>query len=275
VSKLIPALCLAALFVVTACEKSETAIQPAEQAQPAATATAPAPAQQPASTIRTGTVLETMDSGGYTYMHVDLGGSQEWVAVPVTGVSVGQEVSYDGAMVMPNFRSKTLDREFDAVVFAGGIIGKGAATTADGDAAGAADSFDAALAGQGGGPAANPGSLKSITPAAEIQVAKAEGENAYSIGEVYAKAGELNGQRIKVRGKVMKVTENIMGRNWIHLQDGTGTPETKSHDLVVTTAVTPDPAWDVVTVDGVLAADKDFGAGYLYAAIIEEATITE
>jgi hypothetical protein len=261
------------MLVVTACEKSETAIQPAgESPQPAATSTATAPSQA-ASPIRTGTVIETMDSGGYSYMHVDLGEKQEWVAIPVTTVTVGQRVSYNGAMVMPKFRSKTLDREFDEVVFAGGIIGQQAAPVAGSDS-GAADSFTAAL-GAEGAPAMSPGSQKSVTSMIEVKVDKAEGANAYSVGELFTKAAELNGQAIKVRGKVMKVSENIMGRNWIHLQDGSGSPDDNSHDLVVTTSIVPDPSWDIVTVEGVLAADKDFGAGYKYAAIVEEATITQ
>ena len=64
-----------------------------------------------------------------------------------------------------------------------------------------------------------------------------------------------------------------MGRNWIHLQDGTGNPESNTHDLVVTTSQEPAADWDIITIEGVLAADKDFGSGYSYAAIIEEASI--
>jgi hypothetical protein len=73
----------------------------------------------------------------------------------------------------------------------------------------------------------------------------------------------------------MKVSPRIMGRNWIHLQDGTGNPDNKTHDLVVTTSQDPDADWDIITVEGVLAANKDFGSGYTYDAIIEDANIKQ
>jgi phosphopantetheine adenylyltransferase len=65
-----------------------------------------------------------------------------------------------------------------------------------------------------------------------------------------------------------------MGKNWIHLQDGSGDPMKNTHDLVVTTSETA--AKDaVVVVEGVLSKDKDFGAGYRYQAIIEDAKISK
>jgi hypothetical protein len=90
------------------------------------------------------------------------------------------------------------------------------------------------------------------------------------VEEIFKKAKELNGKTVQVQGKVMKVNMNIMGRNWIHLQDGSGDPLTNTHDLVVTTAATPTEG-AVVTAEGKMVADKDFGAGYAYAAIIEDA----
>ena len=110
-------------------------------------------------------------------------------------------------------------------------------------------------------------------PFAEIKVEKAPGEHAYTIEEIYGNAAELNGKTVTVRGKVMKVSPRIMGRNWIHLQDGTGNPDQNTHDLVVTTTLEPQADWDIITVEGVLAANKDFGSGYTYDAIVEDATV--
>ena len=64
-----------------------------------------------------------------------------------------------------------------------------------------------------------------------------------------------------------------MGRNWIHIQDGTGNPDTNTHDLVITTSEEPAADWDIITMEGVLAANKDFGSGYKYAVLIEDANL--
>lgn len=118
------------------------------------------------------------------------------------------------------------------------------------------------------------GSAKAVVPFAQISVEKAEGENAYTVGEVFAERLKLNGETIKVRGQVVKFSPAIMDRNFIHLQDGSGVEENKTHNLVITSQQQVSPG-DVVTFSGVLTADRDFGAGYTYEAILEEATLVE
>jgi hypothetical protein len=257
---------IVAMLSVMACNRqdSETAEQQTQTPETPMQAAAPA-----APAVKSGTVLETMDAGGYTYLLVDDGVGQNWLAVLKTKVEVGQEVSYYDGMVMENFVSKTLDRTFDKIIFSNGLVDQ------QGEASG---SFAEAVSGEGTGmeqPAAMGGSKKAIVPFSEIQVEKAAGENAYSVGEVFEKATDLDGQMITVRGKVVKVSKNIMGVNWLHIQDGTGAPDSNTHDLVVTTSIMPDDAWDIVTVKGVVSANKDFGAGYSYAVIMEEAEVSE
>ena len=111
-----------------------------------------------------------------------------------------------------------------------------------------------------------------MAPFAEIKVEKAVGDNAYTVQEIFAKTTELAGKIVQVRGKVVKFNPHIMGRNWIHIQDGSGDPLQNTHDLVATSTEEA-VVGDVVTVQGKLTANKDFGAGYNYAAIIEEAKI--
>ena len=120
------------------------------------------------------------------------------------------------------------------------------------------------------GPSA--GSAGAMVPSAEVNVNKATGPNSYSVGECFEQGKELNGKTVRVRGKVMKISRMIMGKNWLHLQDGTGNPLKNQHDLVVTT--TEDAAeGTVVTVEGTLSAERDFGAGYKYDVIIENAKV--
>ena len=116
------------------------------------------------------------------------------------------------------------------------------------------------------------GSTTAIVPAAEVKVDKATGTNAHTVGECFANAEKLDKTKVRVQGKVMKVSKMIMGKNWVHLQDGTGNPMKNSHDLVVTTQDAPETG-SIVVIEGTLHADKDFGAGYKYDVIIEDAAI--
>ncbi|HIP40518.1 MAG TPA: DNA-binding protein [Desulfocapsa sulfexigens] len=234
----------------------------------------------------TGKVLETMDAGGYTYLKVDTGLSQPWVAIPQTKVTVGQEVTYEPGMVMKNFASKTLNRTFDSIVFSSGLVGSngnphgggmGSMPSPHGKKAVSDDSFASAVMAEGGAaavqqqPAAGSGgSLGAMAPFSEISVEKAKGDNAYTVSEIFAKPEDLNGKTVRIQGKVVKFSPMIMGRNWVHLQDGTGDPMANTHDLVVTTSEKVENG-KTITMEGILAANKDFGAGYKYVAIIEEA----
>ena len=100
------------------------------------------------------------------------------------------------------------------------------------------------------------------------KIKKAQGGK--TIAEIYAGKAKLNGQQTSVRGKVVKYNEMIMGKNWVHIQDGTGA--VGSNDLLVTTA-TQVKVGDTVLVTGKVATDKDFGSNYKYAIMIEDAKI--
>jgi hypothetical protein len=94
-----------------------------------------------------------------------------------------------------------------------------------------------------------------------------------TVEEIFTKKAELGGKTVTIRGKVVKFSPQIMGVNWIHLQDGTGSGVEGTNDLTVTTQATVDVNSTVV-VSGVVTLDKDFGAGYKYSVIIEEAKVT-
>ena len=242
---------------------------------------APAAAQAPGNL--NGTVLETMDSGGYTYLQLDTGAGKPWVAIPQAKVTVGDKISCQPGMVMKNFSSKTLGRTFDSIVFSGGLAGatKPPHAAMGKSAMGGGDSFASAVAAEGGAAPASQaqaagsgGSLGAIAPASEIKVEKASGDNAYQVADAFAKKDDLNGKTVRIKGQVVKFSPMIMGRNWVHLQDGSGDAMSNTHDLVLTTGATVKEG-DVIIMEGVLTANKDFGAGYKYDAIVEEAKIVE
>jgi len=262
-----------ALAIIVTFILSSSPIIPTQNAlsMPSAGAQANAP-------TTTGVVIDTMNASGYTYMLVDSNSKQNWVAIPAATVKKGAQISYFEGMTMSNFTSKTLDRTFESIIFSPGLTDVN--KQSEQPQAPADDSFAAALHAENEAPSStlpmteSVGSSGAITPLQEVSIEKSTAENGYTIGEIFEKAKELDGKKVSVNGKVVKFSPNIMGRHWVHMQDGTGDPMQNSHDLVFTTAeeITVD---SIVTFEGVLAADKDFGAGYKYVVIIEEASVTK
>ena len=124
-----------------------------------------------------------------------------------------------------------------------------------------------------GNPASGGGDRANAPATSEpVKVEKAKGSDAYTVSETYEKAGKLDKKTVVVRGKVAKVSMGIMGKNWVHLRDGSGDSGKGTNNLVVTTQDAP-KVGDVVTAKGTLSKDKDFGAGYKYKVIVEEATV--
>ena len=250
------------MIAIAGCgEKKETA-----QSAPQQTADHPQAAPTANSNEREGKVLETMNSGGYTYVYVDTGSEKLWAAGPATTAAVGQVVVMDKGMPMPEFHAKSLDRTFDVIYFVSYI-------RAAGEAGQAQEAPQGGMGGMGGMGAAGAGDGSSHSQVEKTEVSGvAKAADGYTVEEIFTQSSALSGKPVKVRGQVVKFTPNIMGTNWVHIQDGTGSGATA--DLTVTTSATV-AAGDLVVVEGPLTINKDFGAGYKYAAIIENASITK
>jgi hypothetical protein len=113
---------------------------------------------------------------------------------------------------------------------------------------------------------------KNLETINDAPVAKASGSNARTVAEIISNRAELKGKPVLLRGKVVKYNPGIMGKNWIHLRDGSGSATDDTNDILVTSA-SETKVGDVVTVKGTIRTDKDFGSGYAYKVLIEEATI--
>ena len=204
-----------------------------------------------------GTVVETMNTGGYTYVQVDTGKEKIWAAAPEFQVKVGDLVTVPTGMLMRNHHSKTLDRTFDQIYFVGKIPVAGAEQTT------------------GKMPPVKAGAPhENIIPDAPSDIEFSgikKPEGGKSVAELYAEKDKISGKEVTVRGKVVKFSSSIMGKNWIHLQDGTGGKDT--NDLTITTSATA-AVGDTVLIKGVIATDKDFGYGYKYGIILEDAEVT-
>jgi len=248
-------------------DKRETPATAADQAGSPSAETAAAAVP----TGWTGEITETMDSGGYTYIQLDTGTEKIWAAATQTKVAVGQRVSVPQGMLMQDFQSTTLNRTFPEIYFVSGFYPEGQMPIAQmakpsGGMVGMTGSASPNDGAMGGGGAAH-----NTVPDAEVSgVEKVSG--GYDIAEIYAQKAGLDGKTVKVRGRVIKFTPRVMGTNWIHIQDGSGHGETA--DLTVTSSVEVQ-AGDLVVISGAVAVDKDFGAGYKYSVIVENATVTK
>jgi hypothetical protein len=211
-----------------------------------------------------GTVLETMNASRYTYARIDTGKEKIWVAGPETEIKVGDAVSVGAGILNKGFHSKTLNKTFDEIRFVDAIM--------TGDAGGKAGAVTTVHGLPEGHPAIDgmgmPGG--AAAPVVVGRIDKAEGGK--TVADVWAGRADLSGKKVVVRGKVVKANTGILGRNWYHLRDGSGTDK-GDNDLVVTSKDLA-KAGDVVTASGVVGLSKDFGAGYKYELIVEDATLT-
>jgi hypothetical protein len=247
----------AMLFVSTACtyEKPSGEVTPGSEPVAAAAADAGSP-------LAAGKVIETMNTGGYTYVQVDTGSEKVWAAAPECVVEVGDQVVVPQGMAMPNYHSKTLDRDFELVYFVSSL------NTPEGEPLTKGSGIPA-----GHPPLAGHGSMTGKSTPAEVDVSGVEkAEGGKTVAEIYAEKTELAGKEVVLRGKVVKYNGHIMGKNWLHVRDGSGDAAAGTNDLTVTTDVAVQVG-DTVLVTGEVHLDKDFGSGYRYDVIIEDARV--
>jgi hypothetical protein len=205
----------------------------------------------------TGQVVETMDAASYTYILVDDGARKFWAAAPTFAVAVGDQVKVPTGKPMQNFESKTLNRSFDVIYFVERVTVLGGKEKKQDSAQQVAAAHVAA------------GKSAPASPLDFSNLEKPAGGR--TVAEVFANKAALVGQEVVLRGKVAKFNRQVMGKNWIHVQDGTGGAGT--NDLTVTTSASA-AVGNTVLVRGKLSTDKDFGFGYKYEVLIEDATVT-
>ena len=227
----------------------ELPVQTTEQSPGASMGQAP----QAQNALYSGKVTETMDAGGYTYVCIDTGTEKVWAAGPTTTIEVGTEVSIPLGMLMSNFTSESLDRTFEEIYFVNEI--------ATGGSMSMSSEMPAGHPNIGASDAADGMDFSGIqTPAGGTDIAT-----------LFSQKSDLAGKQVIVCGKVVKFTGGVLGKNWIHIRDGSGGAD--HNDLTITTDAVAQIG-DVVTATGSLSLDKDFGYGYKYEILIEDAKVT-
>ncbi|MBA4176834.1 MAG: nucleotide-binding protein [Leptothrix sp. (in: Bacteria)] len=232
----------------------------------------PLPATAQAANTLQGEVLEVLNVEGYTYLRLKTRGGEAWAAVVSTALSKGAQVSIANASLMENFESKTLKRRFEKIYF-GQLAGPGA-NAGPKVAGGAAPATNAGLPGAMHTPGKAAPAAPAVAAVSTAPVPKAQGKDARTVAEVVAGKAGLKDKPVLVRARVVKVSNGIMGKNWLHLQDGSGKAQDGSNDLLVTSKDSA-ALGDVVTVRGVVRTDVTVGAGYAYAVLVEDATLSK
>ena len=231
-------------LVIVGCKQKEEA----SDAQPAG-------AQAPAAAVlytHKAVVQEVIQVASYTYLNVKEGDTTFWMAVPKQEIEAGETISFNPGMEQKNFESKDLQRTFDSIYLMDSI------STAGEGAMGAMPAMNPH--------ATMPTQTKPVVGKQDVAIDPVDG--GISIAQLYGDTATHGGQSVKIRGKVTKVNTGIMGKNWIHIQDGTEAEG--NYDLTVTTQEIA-KVGDVVVVEGKIALNKDFGAGYKYDVIMEDA----
>ena len=189
-----------------------------------------------------------MHTDKYTYMDVEENGQRYWIAVPRQDVEKGASYQYTGGLEKHNFKSVEFDRVFDKIYLVSGIIPAGGS---------AGSAVDRALAHANQSPPS--------APAANMPPS----EGTVKIAEIFENRAKYEGKVVTVSGQCVKLNKMIMGRNWLHIDDGS-----MDGDLTVTSQDEV-PVGANATFTGTIALNRDFGAGYRYEVIMEEAKLVQ
>jgi hypothetical protein len=194
-------------------------------------------------------VKEVIQTNNYTYLFVEENDADKWLAVSKMEANKGETYYYTGGFEMKNFESKELGRTFESVYFLQSV-----SSTPD------------ILAKE---PVAEPHSTGKLNvEKQDINVKPAEGT--ITIAELFAHKDSYAGKTVKISGQVTKFNAAIMKKNWVHIQDGS--EYSGKFDLTATTDMEV-AVGDIITLEGTVAINKDFGYGYSYDVLLEDSKV--
>jgi hypothetical protein len=191
--------------------------------------------------------LDVLHTDKYTYMQVVENSDTFWVAASKFEAKKGNKYFYRGGLMKTNFFRQEFNRTFDKVFLVSSIVDASAHPGNNGESQSTGLNLDV-----------KPSEIKSLA-------------GAISLKDLMKNKSKYEGKPIVVSGKVVKVNSGIMNKNWIHLQDG-NSEKGKPLDLTITTQENI-PLGVVVNMEGKIVLNKDFGAGYKYDIIMEEAVV--
>ncbi|OQY04021.1 MAG: hypothetical protein B6I20_03805 [Bacteroidetes bacterium 4572_117] len=194
-------------------------------------------------------VQEVIQTSAYTYLLVKENDNENWLAVSKMQAEKGKTYYYENGLEMNNFHSKELNRNFETIFFLQRI-------ETDPDAL----KTEPIVSNM------HSSSNKLVTVKDKLQIEPIK--NGITIAELFSNKEKYAGKTVKIKGQVTKYNAKIMKKNWLHIQDGT--EFNGAYDLVATSNQKFEVG-TVVTIEGVIVLNKDFGYGYFYEVIMEEA----
>ncbi len=198
--------------------------------------------------VHTVVVQKVIQARAYTFLNVKEKDSDFWIAITKREIEAGETFSFAGGLAMKNFESKDLQRTFETIYFVSTTSGNEPSPSA------------------GKQSGENPHRLKPAIDKKEISIEPVKG--GISIGELFSNKDSYANKIVMIKGQVTKINRGIMGSNWVHLQDGTS--GSGNYDLTITTQDEVSVG-DIVTFEGLIVLNKDFGAGYAYDVLMEKA----
>jgi len=197
------------------------------------------------------TITEIVQAPSYTYLKGSENGAEIWMAASQGDFEVGKKYYYSKPLEMTNFKSKELDRTFESILFINKLV---------------ADPAEFAEKKMTPGMSGN----KKSAPERQEGLTIEHEDGVTTVQDLYANKSAYANKTVKVKGLVTKFNAGIMERNWVHIQDGTG--DDTNFDLTITTEDMVNTG-QIVVFEGVVSLDKDFGYGYKYDVIVENASL--
>lgn len=176
-------------------------------------------------------VLQTLPASRYVYLYVIEGQEKHWLATSKMNVVVGDKFRYKSGLLKTNFESKEHGRVFDRIYLVSELIPE----------------------------------KKGLPKSGSSGPYKVEAKGSITVAELIKNKEKYAGKTVRVSGVCTKINPNIMGRNWIHIKDGSR----DDYDLVVTSQAVI-PKGHPVTMQAIVSLNKDFGSGYSYEILLEE-----
>jgi hypothetical protein len=196
-------------------------------------------------------LTEVIQTTNYTYLQVEENNSKFWIAVVRIEAKPGDSLYYTQDFEMKNFVSKELGRTFPSIFFI-------------------QDPSDKLITTENAVPQDMTARKPEITRMTGISVETPKG--GITISELYKNKDTYAGKSVIIRGEILRYNHQVMRKNWVHIQDGTDF--SGKFDLTVTTMDSL-TIGSMVTFKGIIRLDKDFGAGYVYDVIMEEAKASD
>jgi hypothetical protein len=196
---------------------------------------------------------EVLHVSEYSYVKVTENKVEKWIAAPLGKIDINATYYFEKPMEMRNFESKELGRTFEVVYFVDELR----------------SSREPGSVVKGNPHGTNIDNLGTKPVAEKKAISIKSSDNTITIADLFEKRDQYNNKVVRIKGEVTKYNPAIMNVNWMHLQDGSDYQG--EFDLTVTTEEEVQVG-DIVTIEGVVILNKDFGAGYFYNVIVEQAT---